>query len=131
MEEKRKEPKISSEKKITELGKSEVTTIKITQNAKAELDAIKTDISGEEKITEPGKSDVTTIKIPLDVKAELDAIKTDQGESYAGVVSRLIPKTQKSDGDMITIRISKRVFQMMMMVLPDNLKRAVRGGVKK
>jgi hypothetical protein len=85
----------------------------------------------EESATKPQEKD-TTIKVPVDLKGELDAIKADDQESYAGVIRRLIAGREptKSNGDTVNLSLPRKVYQLVLMVLPANMSDQVRKGVK-
>ena len=74
----------------------------------------------------------TTIKVPTDLKAELDLLKEDEKETYAGVISRLIQAMtpSESDSDVVSISLPRRVYKMILMLLPDNICDQVRRGVR-
>jgi len=82
----------------------------------------------EEPITEKP----TTIKLPPSLKDELDTLKEDDQETYAGVISRLITSRSpvESTANTVTVALPRRVYQMMLMMLPGNISDALRKGVR-
>jgi hypothetical protein len=74
----------------------------------------------------------TTIKVPVDLKGDLDAIKVDSQETYAGVIRRLVEGRIpfESTEDTVNIAIPRKVYRMMVMVLPPNIGDQVRKGVR-
>jgi predicted CopG family antitoxin len=81
---------------------------------------------------EPQTEKATTIKVPADLKAELDRLKEDEKETYAGVIERLIQRKtpDESNSDAVTISLPRRVYKMMLMLLPGNLSDQLRKGVR-
>ena len=74
----------------------------------------------------------TTIKVPTALKDELDLLKEDEKETYAGVIGRLIharPEPE-SDNETVVVSLPRRVYQMMLMLLPGNMSDQMRKGVR-
>lgn len=66
------------------------------------------------------------------LKGELDNLKEDDHETYAGVIGRLIharPEPE-SDNETVIVSLPRRVYQMMLMLLPGNITDQVRKGVR-
>lgn len=74
----------------------------------------------------------TTIKLPASLKDELDAIKEDDQETYAGVITRIISTRSpvESTPDTITLSIPRKVYSMILMLLPNNMGEVMRKGVR-
>jgi len=81
---------------------------------------------------EPQTEKATTIKVPTDLKAELDQLKEDEKETYAGVIERLIRGrlVPQSTPDNVTLSLPRKVYQIMLMLLPGNLSDQIRKGVR-
>lgn len=75
---------------------------------------------------------ITTIKLPSLLKDELDAIKEDDHETYAGVITRLIQgrTPTESDKETVVVSLPRKVYQIMLMLLPGNITDQVRKGVR-
>ena len=86
----------------------------------------------KEETTEPQQEKDTTIKIAPDLKDELGKLKTDPDEPYAGVIRRLVSgqAIMESTQDTVHVAIPRKAYGLMLMLLPDNLKKIVREGVK-
>jgi hypothetical protein len=92
-------------------------------------------MQSEEPITQIEEQPVekpTTIKLSPSLKDELDTLKQDDQETYAGVIARLISGRgpAESTPDTVIISLPRRVYQMMLMVLPGNITDQVRKGVR-
>jgi hypothetical protein len=89
-------------------------------------------MQSEQEVTEVTLTQSTTIKVPTDLKAELDAIKEDDHETYAGVITRLIQgrAPTESDSETVVVSLPRRVYQMMLMLLPANMSDQMRKGVR-
>ena len=74
----------------------------------------------------------TTLKIDQDLKGVLESMKVDPDEPLKGVIRRLVEgKTpMESTQDTRHIEIPEKVYRLLMMVLPDNMKEVVRKGVR-
>ena len=74
----------------------------------------------------------TTLKIDPELKGVLEGMKTDPDEPLKGVIRRLVEgKTpMESTQDTRHIEIPEKVYRLMMMLLPDNIRETVRKGVR-
>ncbi|MDD1729829.1 MAG: hypothetical protein LUQ50_12255 [Methanospirillum sp.] len=74
----------------------------------------------------------TTIKVPPTLKDALDTLKQDDQETYAGVISRLIhaPPDLETGPDTVVISLPRRVYHMVLMLLPNNMGEVLRKGVR-
>lgn len=74
----------------------------------------------------------TTLKIDPELKGVLESMKTDPDEPLKGVIRRLVEgKTpMESTQDTRHIEIPEKVYRLMMMLLPDNIRETVRKGVR-
>lgn len=86
----------------------------------------------KEELTESQQEKDTTIKIAPDLKDELGKLKTDPDEPYAGVIRRLISGQvpMESTQDVKIIAVPEKAYRLMMMILPETLKKSIREGVK-
>jgi hypothetical protein len=74
----------------------------------------------------------TTLKIDQELKGVLESMKTDPDEPLKGVIRRLVEgKTpMESTQDTRHIEIPEKVYRLLMMMLPDNMKEVIRKGIK-
>ena len=74
----------------------------------------------------------TTLKIDPELKGVLESMKTDPDEPLKGVIRRLVEgKTpMESTQDTRHIEIPEKVYRLLMMMLPDNMKEVIRKGIK-
>lgn len=74
----------------------------------------------------------TTIKLPPSLKDELDTLKEDDQETYASVLNRLIHtrESPESTTDSVIISIPRKVYSMILMLLPGNIADVIRKGVR-
>lgn len=74
----------------------------------------------------------TTIQIPTGMKTELEDLKEDEREPYAGVIRRLIDcrDPPESDEETVHLTLPRRIYKLILMLLPGNLRDQVLQGVK-
>ena len=74
----------------------------------------------------------TTIQISMDLKNELDALKVDDKETYGGVIRRIVngqPQTESTE-ETVNLTLPRKLYRMLVMVLPENITDQVRKGVR-
>ena len=73
----------------------------------------------------------TTIQLPVDLKNTLDAMKLDPGETYAGVIKRLLGEkpSHETISETVHISIPRKLFLLITALLPPNITDEFRKGV--
>jgi hypothetical protein len=109
----------------------------VSQTTETEIDALKRRaLPQPARINTPSPQPIqekdTTLKIDPELKGVLESMKTDPDEPLKGVIRRLVEgKTpMESTQDTRHIEIPEKVYRLLMMMLPDNMKEVIRKGIK-